>query len=130
MKRYLAITLFLAMLSGCATTDHSNDRYYEMATALTKLTAAVESTVRYKHPPEGLKDQALVDYAVSHDPSLLNGFEGYRLKVLTGDRHAIVLVCDADSAIFEDMGCTKEMDTHRWQQSEPCGFTLSTAQCP
>ncbi len=98
------------------------------ASALTKLSAAAESAVRYKDAPEDLADRALLEWATSHDPALLAPFSAYTLKVLRQGRHAIVLVCTEDGAIalLEDAGCTAELDRHRWRDTPDaaCGFSI------
>lgn len=131
MKRYLVALCFPVVLSACAVCGHADDEYYKLATALTKLSAAVEYAVRYEHPPEGLSDRELIDFSVRHDPSLAMDFEDYLMKVSVNDDHAILLVCRDDSvAILEDLGCTAKLDAQRWENHESCEFTLSTAQCP
>lgn len=131
MGKYLTTIVILAVLSACTLSSHDDSHYYEMATALTKLSAVVESAVRYKHPPAGLSDQELIAFSVQHDPSLAKPFADYTVKVLANNRHAILLVCsDASSAILEDLGCTKELDQHRWQSGGACQFTLTTDRCP
>ena len=98
------------------------------ASALTKLSAAAESAVRYKDVPEDLTDRALLRWATSHDPALLAPFPAYTLKVLRQDRHAVVLVCTEDGtiALLEDAGCTAELDRHRWRDTPDavCGFSI------
>lgn len=130
MGRYLSVLLFLVGLSACEVTSHTNDEYYELATALTKLSAAVESAVRYKNPPKGLSDQELIAFSVQHDPSLTDAFDGYVVKASMQDRHALLLVCEDESlALLEDLGCSKELDSHRWKEPGECQFALSAQQC-
>jgi hypothetical protein len=71
------------------------EEMYIKASALTKLSAAVESTVRYKSPPSDLDESELLKLATRHDPVLLENFNGYKVRVLCQDRHSVVLVCDA-----------------------------------
>lgn len=98
------------------------------ASALTKLSAAAESAVRYKNAPEDLTDRALLQWATTHDPALLAPFSAYTLKVLRQDHHAVVLVCTEDGtiALLEDAGCTAELDRHRWRDmpGAVCGFSI------
>jgi len=100
------------------------------ASALTKLSAAAESAVRYKDAPGELTDRALLQWATSHDPALLAPFSAYTLKVLRQDRHALVLVCTEDGtiALLEDAGCTAGLDRHRWRDTPEavCGFSIET----
>lgn len=115
---------------GCASTGQSlnEETMLIKASALTKLSAAAESAVRYKDAPENLTDRALLQWATSHDPALLAPFSAYTLKVLRRDRHAVVLVCTEDGtiALLEDVGCTAQMDRHRWRDTPDavCGFSI------
>lgn len=130
MGKYFSTLLFLAALTACSVTSNANDEYYELATALTKLSAAVESSVRYKNPPDGLSDQELIAFSVQHDPSLIDAFDGYVVKASVQDRHALLLVCKDESlALLEDLGCSKEVDSHRWKEPGECQFALSAQQC-
>jgi hypothetical protein len=104
---------------------------YIKASALTKLSAAVESTVRYKNPPSGLDERDLLMLATRHDPVLLDNFKGYIVRVLRERRHSVVLVCDTSGtrALLEDAGCTGPMDRHRWMgKPEPCEFTTNIVE--
>ena len=134
MRTKTISTIFLSiLLIGCAVYGTSNDEdMYTLASALTKLSASVESTVRYKDPPQNLSDSELLDLATRHDPRLLQPFTGYTLRVLREEHHAIVLVCTKDGthALLEDAGCTGELDVHLWQNKpQPaCEFTLTVRQ--
>jgi hypothetical protein len=105
----------------------------QLGSALTKLSKAVEYTVRYTNPPEGLSDQELLTRATQEDPTLLEPFKGFTVRVLRQDRHAIVLVCtlDRQRALLEDAGCTAKLDKHSWEENQRCEFTLSVSTvCP
>src|SRR4051794_18573632 len=94
------------LLAGCASgPDHIDaEEMYVRASALTKLSAAVESAVRYKNPPAGLGEQDLLVFATRHDPVLLENFKGYKVRVMRQERHSVVLVCNAtgNRALLED----------------------------
>lgn len=131
----VTVALVLALVAGCAplTGVQRPDReeMYIKASALTKLSAAVESTVRYKNPPPELNDDELLMLATRHDPALLDNFKGYTVRVLRHARHSIVLVCDTSGtrALLEDAGCSGPMDRHRWMEKpEACEFTIDTAE--
>lgn len=130
-KRLLWALLILSIsLAGCAPASSAVDAetMYIKASALTKLSASVESTVRYKHPPEGISDTELLKLATEHDPSLLSPFESYTIKIHQEDRHAVVLICSQDGTqgLLEDAGCSAPMDKHLWQTpGSACDFTLS-----
>lgn len=131
IKRFsFLIGLSTVLIAGCVTAGPTEDSesMYVTASALTKLSASVESTVRYKNPPEGISDADLLKLATVHDPSLLVPFSGYVVRVLREDRHAALLVCseDASQGLLEDLGCTAAMDQHLWQiEGSVCMFTMS-----
>jgi hypothetical protein len=127
----VAVAIALSFLTGCTSSQkHLNsDEMYIKASVLTKLSAAVESTVRYKNPPPELGESELLALATRHDPVLLENFRGYKVRVLSQDRHSVVLVCDASGthALLEDTGCTGPMDRERWKgKQEPCEFSIDT----
>jgi hypothetical protein len=122
-----ALAIFL--LAGCASGPDRIDaeEMYVKASALTKLSAAVESAVRYKNPPSDLGEQELLVFATRHDPALLENFRGYNVRVMRRERHSVVLVCNAAGtrALLEDAGCTGPMDRARWrEQPQPCDFSI------
>jgi hypothetical protein len=105
------------------------------AVALTKLSAAVESNLRYGPPSESLSDAEFLTRSVAHDPALLAPFAEYRIMATRQGNHAATLVCSKDgaTALLEDAGCTATMDFLRWKEHprKPCAFTVDLAQlCP
>ena len=121
---------------GCSLCPPVNvEKMLELGSALTKLSTAVESTVRYKNPPAGISDEDLLVMASQQDPELLRPFDEYKLRVLSQDKHAIVLVCtkDGKKGLMEDAGCSGKLDRHLWEEElvMPCEFTLSIPPaCP
>ena len=125
--------LALSVLAGCVSGPEQPDseEMYAKASVLTKLSAAVESTVRYKNPPPDLTDRQLLELATRHDPILLGNFEGYKVRVRREGRHAVVLVCDASGnrALLEDAGCSGRMDQAHWMGNPgPCEFSIDLRQ--
>lgn len=129
----VTITITIVFLASCTSSQRGPDseEMHVKASALTKLSAAVESTVRYKNPPPNLGDSELLELATRHDPVLLENFQGYKLRVLRRARHSVVLVCDATGtrALLEDAGCSGPMDRERWMgKTEACEFSINTEQ--
>lgn len=133
MIKYIkSLTLVLAVsLWGCSFSN-ADTTYYQLASALTKLSSAVEATVRYEKIPEGSTSDDILAQAIAHDKSLLEPFVGYKVKIHVDNRHAIVMVCNtpATEAYLEDAGCSKELDQHHWKTKviESCNATLKVAQ--
>jgi hypothetical protein len=130
MQDMSATILFTCLLTGCAAVSHkdASEDMYIKASALTKLSSSVEGVVRYENPPANLTDDELLKLSVRDDPTQLEPFAGYVLKVNREFDHAIVLVCNSDGTqgLLEDVGCTAKLDKHLWQQNVSCTFTLSS----
>ncbi len=135
ITRVVLISICL-ILVGCR--DSSADPREEMltlASAVTKLSNVVESTCRYKNPPENTRDANLITLSTRHDPSLVYPFGGYTLRAKCESNHGVVLVCnkEATRALIEDSACTSKLDIHHWEQPNPtpCVFTMPVAiMCP
>lgn len=126
----VTLCFITSIIIGCTIciADDSEDMLV-LSSALTKLSATVESTVRYKNPPAGITDADLLILSTQHDPRILEPFSEYTVRVLNQDRHAVVLVCNKEGkyALLEDVGCSPELDKHLWkgQTPVPCAFSLS-----
>jgi len=130
----LRIVVFSLLIfnSGCAHCNaYDQEKMYTLASALTKLTAAVEEKVLFKEAPAEIKDKELIDLSTKHDPQLKEPFTEYLLKARGVNGHAIVLVCDqsGSKALLEDGGCSSILDQHWWkdQTNHPC--EISTQMC-
>ena len=133
ISRILLICFFSSTLTSCAAQDER--QMYAKASALTKLSAAVESTVLYKDPSPTLTDDELLRLATASDPGLLQEFQGFKLRVQKAANAVILLVCNmsATAALLEDASCTAKLDRHHWRDtaSMQCEFALSVAaSCP
>lgn len=127
MKKSLILIALLIVFAACGSKDKADkNEMNKLASSLTKLASAVESTVRYKKPPKGISDRDLLTLATKHDPKILEPFKNYTVKVSQENRHAVVLVCTKNGkrALLEDAGCSRPMDKHLWQSSASCKFTL------
>jgi hypothetical protein len=127
----LSVTISSLSLASCTSRPPDSEEMYIKASALTKLSAAVESTVRYKNPPLELSESELLTLATRHDPILLENFKDYKVRVLRQERHSVVLVCDASGrrALLEDAGCSGRMDRERWiGKPESCEFSIDAKE--
>lgn len=127
-KIKVAVAVSCLFYASCGFTQEKIDSetMHIKASALTKLSSAMEATVRHDSPPPGLSEQELLKLAAKHDPALLENFKEYRLRVFTYNRHAVVMVCvpTGNVALLEDAGCTGKMDYQRWKTPAPCEFTI------
>lgn len=126
-----AAILALALLGGCATQPSEREMNY-LASALTKVSAAVDATARYKRSSDGLGETQLLQAATAHDPSLMRPFEDLTVRMQRVGRDSAVLVCQLGDGkpLLEDAGCTAKLDVHRWSNGANgrCEFTLDVKQ--
>ena len=129
MKNIYKIVAVLAvcLVTACATQPSAQEMNY-LASALTKVSAAVDTTVRYRRQADGLPEAELLQLSTLHDPALMKPFDGLTVRVLRDGRDSAVLVCEArgGKALLEDAGCTAKLDQQRWTSGgvDRCEFTL------
>jgi len=124
-----SVTLLAVMLvTGCGTRVDQREMNF-LASALTKVSASVDATVRYGDLPTGQSPDQVLAASTKHDPSLLKPFADRRVLVKVIGRDSAVLICDpkTGNALLEDAGCTAKMDSHRWSSplTGQCEFTLN-----
>jgi hypothetical protein len=130
-RQWIAVTTLALSLVACASQPSEREMNY-LASALTKVSAAVDVTARHRRSADGLNEAQLLQAATAHDPSLMKPFDGMTVRVLREGRDSAVLVCKANGGtpLLEDAGCTANMDVHRWSQaaSDRCEFTMNVKQ--
>jgi hypothetical protein len=124
-RAILGVCLLVAAISGTA---QDSRQMYATASALTKLSSAVEATVLFRNPSPTLTDRELLRLAAADNPELLRMFDPFTVRVLQHAQGVILLVCDANAgaALLEDASCTARLDRHHWRDDAgaPCEFTL------
>ncbi len=133
MKKMRFASLILAALVwGCALGQSPQQEMLIKASALTKVAAALEASVRFGNATPDLSETELLNYATSHDPDLLTPFQDYALRARRVGNLSSVLMCskDAQTALLEDAGCSPKFDEHLWERSPqlPCAFQLDLAK--
>ena len=127
---YCSSILILIVMTGCMyLKPNEGDTIRPLASALTHISPQVENVIRYGKPPANATDEELFALATKSDPGLLDSFKGYKLRIYSQDRHAIVLLCTEDGkrGLLEDLGCTAPLDRNLWKEDAvmPCQFSLS-----
>ena len=130
MNRFFRVLLIVEMslgVAGCATSQTERELNFT-ASALTKVSAAVDSTVRYTQVLEQATSSELLALSTSHDPALMEPFKNFKVLARRAGPHSEVLVCEADGSkgLLDDSGCTAKLDKHLWRDSPTalCEFTL------
>lgn len=128
----IVLSAVALLTTSCLHASAADDeKILGLAAALTKVSSAVNTTVRYKNPPADLHDGPLLAFATAHNPSLLKAFDGYVLKARQSGKNSSVLICDAQgqTALIEDAGCTAKSDLNIQQThpGQPCDYVLDLA---
>lgn len=114
-------------LYGCMTRSIEREMNY-LASAMTKLSAAVDAKVRYEDFPASGSSEELLRAVANDNPQLMKNFDGRVLSVLREGEDSAVLLCEPGPGrpLLEDAGCTARLDVHRWSTpgSQSCEFTL------
>jgi hypothetical protein len=126
------LLLLILLLVSCVPSIAADSEYADLAPKVTKLTKAVEAKIHYHQECTAkMTEREVLYYSIAHDPSLLEPFSRMIIKIEPQNGHAIVLICTAEGkALFEDGGCTAEMDW-AWKEGEPernCDFTLKVCE--
>jgi hypothetical protein len=134
MLRIGSVIFVLLTMSSCVHTQKRIDpaEMQVRASALTKLSSAMEVYVRYTVPLPDLGEAALLTEGTKHDPRLLTNLGDYKLRLLVENRHAVVLMCSkaGDRALLEDAGCNGKFQEHHWkQEAVPCEFSSLIKVC-
>lgn len=139
MNRQLRTSTFLItfifILSGCAFAGKSPREVKELGPPLLRLTSAVQGVAErpgvYGFADGGSGEDCL-RLGIEDDPSLRDPFNSFVVKVKCENKNALVLICDGNTVLFEDAGCTKEIDYPKGDESaRACDFHIDPAVvCP
>lgn len=128
----LALAAALAgLVASCAAPDPAQ-QMYARASALTKLSSAVEAVVVFRKPSPAMSDGELLRLSAADMPAVLQAFEPYDVRVLRHGEAVVLLVCEkaGGRAVLEDASCTARLDRHHWRDAPAaaCEFTLRLPQ--
>ena len=136
MKYRLLLISSVLIVSFC---DASPNKAFDenmrlLKPSVAKLTAAIQIRVSDENFDASINDEELLTQAIKGDMSLIEPFFGYcNIKISREKKHATVLLCTQDYkyALFEDLGCTDEVDMQYWMFKDPpsCDFHMSTKWC-
>jgi hypothetical protein len=135
MKTKIILVLFgmsLLMSSACILRRSQQVKMGGLSSEVTKLSKAVETSVRYSDVST-INDSELLAKSTEHNPELLKIFSGYFIRIARNDKDVIILICTKDQkrALFEDAGCTPELDKEFLKENLKCDFTSKVEiACP
>lgn len=126
IRRISAILIAsILVFSGCVFAGKNKWEIGELGPPLLRLTSAVQGVAARPDLyglQEGESGEDCLRLGIEDDPSLLDPFEGLSIKVKCENYEAIVLLCDGNTALFEDLGCTEGIDY-------PKGNSIVRASC-
>ncbi len=136
MKHALLLIGSALIVSLCAASPNKafDERMRWLKPAVAKLTVAIQSRVNDENFDANITDEELLTSTINEDVFLKNRFRFLvKVKLLREKKHVSVLVCTEDEryALFEDLGCTDEVDMGYWILKNPpsCDFQLSAKWC-
>ncbi|MEJ2437424.1 MAG: hypothetical protein P8Y49_05505 [Sulfurovaceae bacterium] len=136
MKHTLLLIGSALIVSQCAASPNKafDEDMSLLEPAVAKLTATIQSRVDDENFDANITDEELLKLAIKEDESLIDPFyDHYSIKISREKKHAIVMICTEDEryALFEDLGCTDEVDMGYWILKNPpsCDFQLSAKWC-
>ncbi len=125
----LATLLMLAM--GCTTSSQnkSPELMSDLASQLKDITTAIDGTLKFSDTKFESTD-ALLMTSINNDLSKLAPFKAYTLIIDVQKNNVVLLLCDKNSALIEDVGCTAQSDIQHWQakKAQKCDVTVNAQQ--
>ncbi len=136
MKYALLLIGSVFIVSLCAASPNKafDERMRWLKPAVAKLTATIQSRVNDENFDANITDEELLTSTIDEDVFLKNRFRFLvKVKLLREKKHVSVLVCTEDEryALFEDLGCSDEVDMEYWILKDPpsCDFQLPANWC-
>lgn len=126
---FLIITIILSVGCSSLTNTHNPEKMADLASQLKDISAAIDGTLKFSSKPY-TDPQKLLLAAIKDDKTRLEPFKDYQLKVVIQKQNAIVLLCEEETLLIEDVGCTAKSDIQHWQSDENqvCETTLQSNQ--
>lgn len=113
---------------GCASSANTHDpeKMADLASQLKDISAAVDGILKFSSEPYTDPHKLLLA-AIKDDKTRLKPFKNFQLKVVIQEQNAVVLLCEEETLLIEDAGCTAKSDIQHWQSDEKkkCDVSLS-----
>lgn len=114
---------------GCSSSANAHDpeKMADLASQLKDISAAVDGTLKFSSETYTDPQKLLLD-ALRNDKAKLEVFKDYQLKVVIQEKNAVLLLCEEETLLIEDAGCTAKSDLQHWQSDENliCKVTLKS----
>lgn len=137
--RLLTTIAFLLSLTSCTTqARYSEEVMYDIASILKDVTQAVDGEVKFGDIT-GLTSKEVIEKATSSNSNKLTNLPelaqeaniaDYRIILELQKDNAVMMICDGNIALMEDVGCNAAFDKIYWNAPRPnsCKITLDAAE--
>lgn len=122
-NKTLLIVALVSLTAGCSL--KSNDELYELKPNLNQVTKRANSAIERR----GIEVKDIVPYLQDKYTVLMDNFKEYDLQVKYENEITVVLICQENKAIFEDMSCNLNIDADYSNENKPCEFYIEKPRC-
>lgn len=127
--KFIFVILMVSLSVGCTTNQYNDEEMYDLASELKDLSQTVDGYLKFSDME--FKDGAeLLDLVSKEYPNKVDDFVGYDVKVDIQSDNAVLLLCDEDIALIEDVGCNAKVDQILWKniQRNSCEFKIEASK--
>lgn len=129
--KIIIVLLFTTLSFGCVINQqqYSDESMQGLASQFKDLSQTIDGQIKFGE--QKFKDgQETLDFVANKYPEKVTPFEKYTIKIKIDKHNALLLLCDADKALMEDLGCNAHLDAAYWKkpQANSCSFSLDSAQ--
>ncbi|MDN3485710.1 hypothetical protein CWB58_04450 [Pseudoalteromonas sp. S201] len=126
---FLIITIILSVGCSSSANAHDPEKMADLASQLKDISAAVDGTLKFSSETYTDPQKLLLD-ALRNDKAKLEVFKDYQLKIVIQEKNAVLLLCEEETLLIEDAGCTAKSDLQHWKYDENqiCEITLQSNQ--
>ena len=123
--KFIFVILMVSLSFGCTANKYNDEKMYDLASELKDLSQTIDGYLKFGDIE--FKDGVeLLDLVSKEYPSKVDDFVGYDIKVDIQADNAVLLLCDGDIALIEDVGCSAVVDQILWKniQRNSCEFKI------
>jgi len=118
----LFIVFVISLTLGCSL---KSDDFFELKPNLNSLTKRANTAIERR----GIALEEVKSFLHTQYPYLMEHFKGYDLRIKYENEITVVLVCQNNKAIFEDLSCDLKIDQDYTKENKKCDFYIQYPIC-
>ncbi|PNH77792.1 hypothetical protein [Vibrio diazotrophicus] len=137
MRLITAIAFILSVTSCTTQARYSDEIMYDIASIIKDINQSIDGELKFGDVAEFTSEEIIANAKYSNSDklakleSLAKGAKIYDYRMiieLQGDS-SVMMVCDGDIALMEDVGCNAKFDSVYWDSPQPssCKVSLDAA---